>query len=109
MGVLVQQDVEGCGLEGIAGEDGGGLVIGLVNGGSAAADVVVVHTGQVVVDQAVGMDAFEGAGGAQHRPFLDVEQTGRLQREEGTQPLAGAEGRIAHGLGQARFRAVGAG
>ena len=109
MGVLVQQDVEGGGLEGVAGEDGGGLVIGPVHGGTAAADVIVVHTGQVVMDQAVGVDAFEGAGGAQHRPLLDVEQIGRLKREEGPQPLAGAEGGIAHGFGQARFGAVGAG
>ena len=101
VGVLMQQDVEGGGLEGVAGEDGGGLVIGLVHRGATAADVVVVHTGQVVMDQAVGVDAFEGAGGAQHRPFLDVEQIGRLQREEGPQPLAGAQRRVAHGLGQA--------
>ena len=52
------------------------------------------------------MDAFQGAGGAQDRSFLDVEQAGRFQGEEGPQPFAGAEGRIAHGLGQARFGAV---
>ena len=109
VGVLVQQDVKGGGLQGVAGEDGGGLVIGPVHGRTAAADVVVVHTGQVVMDQAVGMDAFQGTGGAQHRPLLDVEQIGGLEGEEGTQPLAGAKGGIAHGLGQARFRAIGAG
>ena len=108
VGVLVQQDVEGGGLQGVAGEDGGGLVIGPVHGRPSAADIVVVHTGQVIVHQAVGMDAFEGTGGAEHRPLLDVEQIGGLEGKKGTQPLAGAEGGIAHGLGQARFGAIGA-
>src|SRR5690606_27231972 len=67
VGVLVQDDVEGGGLQGVAGEDGGGLVIGPVHGGTAPAHVVVVHAGQVVVDQAVGVNALQGAGRAEHR------------------------------------------
>ena len=108
VGVGVGQDLEGGGLQGVAGQDRGGLVIGLVHRRPAAAQVVVVHARQVVVDQAVGVDALQRAGGAQHRPLRQVEHLAGLQREEGPQPLAGPERRIAHGLGQPRFRAVGA-
>jgi hypothetical protein len=38
--------------------------------------------------QAVGVDAFQGAGGAQHRPLGQVEHLARLQGEERPQALA---------------------
>ena len=50
----------------------------------------------------------QGAGGAQHRPLGEVEHPAGLEGEERPQPLAGAERRVAHGLGQAGLRAVGA-
>ena len=55
------------------------------------------------------MDALQRAGGAQHRPFLNVEETGGFEGEERSQPLAGPEGGVAHGLGQAGLGAVRAG
>jgi hypothetical protein len=66
----------------------------------AAAHVVVVHAGQVVVDQAVSLDALQRAGGPQHRAFGHVEHLAGLEREEGAQALAGPQRRIAHRLGE---------
>ena len=106
VGVGMSQDLEGGRLQGVAGQDGGGLVIGLVHGGSAPAHVVVVHAGQVVVDQAVGLDAFERARRAQDRALRQVEHAAGLQGEIGPQALAGPERRIAHGLGQAALGAL---
>ena len=84
VGVRVRHDLEGDGLERVAYENGGRLVIGLVHGRAAAADVVVVHRGQVVVHEAVGVDALQRAGGAENGPFFHVEQLGRFQGEVGT-------------------------
>ena len=39
------------GLQAIANQNGGRFVIGLVRGGAAAAQIVVVHGRQIVVDQ----------------------------------------------------------
>ncbi len=64
-------------LQRVAGQHGGGLVVRLVHGRPAAAQVVVVHARQVVVDQAVGVDALQRAGGAQHRPLLAGRTSGR--------------------------------
>ncbi len=52
----------GLGLERVAGEDGGGFAEGDVAGGLAAAEVVVVERGQVVVDERIGVEHFEGGG-----------------------------------------------
>jgi hypothetical protein len=50
-GVVGQRDGERVGQQRVAGEDGGRVVVGLVHGGLAATQVVVVHGRQVVVDQ----------------------------------------------------------
>ena len=107
VGVGMGEDFKGGGLQGVAGQDGGGLVVGLVHRGPAAAHVVVVHAGQVVVNQAVGVDQLQGAGGAQHRTLRQVEEAPRLQSEKGPQTFAGAQRRVAHGLGEPRLGAVG--
>ena len=89
---------EGGGLQHITGQDGRGFVEGPVEGGSASAQVVIVHCRQVVMDQGVAVEqlhrccrgvgvikaAAEGEGGGvtQHRP----------------QALAATEGGVADGF-----------
>ena len=55
----IGEDVEGEGQQAVAGENCGGLVERLVRGRAAAAEIVVVHGGEVVVDEAVAVDAFD--------------------------------------------------
>ena len=52
--------MEGEGLEGVAGEDGDGFAEDFVAGGLAAAEVVVVEGGEVVVDEGVGVEHLQG-------------------------------------------------
>jgi hypothetical protein len=47
----------------VAGEDGDGLAVDDVAGGLAAAEVVVVHAGEVVMDEGHGVHHLEGRGG----------------------------------------------
>ena len=56
----VGDGLEGEGLEGVAGEDGDGFAEDDVAGGFAAAEVVVVEGGEVVVDEGVGVEHLEG-------------------------------------------------
>ena len=104
--VLVRQHLEGQRLQGVAGQDRGRLVELLVTGGLAAPQIVVVHRRQVVVDQRIGVQEFDGAGGAQGGQRADLEQRCAGQHEERAQPLAAAQARIAHRLEDARFVAV---
>jgi len=54
--VKPSQHFEGAGLQSVAGQDGNGFAKGLVAGGLAAAEIVVVEGGQVVVDERIGME-----------------------------------------------------
>jgi hypothetical protein len=54
------QHLEGAGLQRVAGQDGDGLAEDHVTGGLAAAQVVVVQSRQVVVDERVGVEHLEG-------------------------------------------------
>ncbi len=52
--------LEGEGLESVAGEDGGGFAEDDVAGGLAAAEVVVVEGGEIVVDEGISVDHLQG-------------------------------------------------
>ena len=56
---LIAEDFEGKGQQRIAGENGGGLVKGLVRGGLATAEIIVIHGREIVMHQRVAMHAFE--------------------------------------------------
>ena len=72
----------------IAGQDRRRLVERLVAGRPAAAQVVVVHRRQVVVDQRVGVDHLHRAGRGHRRRRVGPAGLGRHQRQERPQPLA---------------------
>jgi hypothetical protein len=52
-----------------------------------AAHVVVVHRGQIVVDEAVAMDAFERGRGSDDALAGEPENARRLNDEKRTQPF----------------------
>ena len=100
------EDFEGEGEQRVAGEDRGRLVIGDVDGGAAAAQIVVVHGGKVVVDQRVAVQRLERRAGAHGALARHAEQLRAGDHEERPQPLAGAEGGMAHRRDEARRRRV---
>ena len=98
----IGQHLEGERLQGVAGEDGGRLVEGAVHRRLAAAKVVVVHAGQVVMDQRIAVQKLDRRAGAQRPLARAPEQAGGLDGEERAQPLAAAEHRVPHGGDEAR-------
>ena len=89
--------LEGEGLERVAGEDGGGFAERDVAGGLAAAEVVVVERGEVVVDERVGVEHFDGgaeAGGAVG--YVAGDHACGFHGEDGAQAFAAGEGGVAH-------------
>ena len=65
------EDFEGAGLEGVAGEDGDGFAEGNVAGGLSAAKIVVIESRQIVVNERVGVEHFDGRAEA-----LDTRRQG---------------------------------
>ena len=92
--------LEGEGLEGVAGEDGDGFAEDLVAGGLAAAEVVVVEGGQVVVDEGVGVEHFYGCAevGCAFGNFSGSgDHSGGFHAEDGAEAFAACEGTVTHG------------
>ena len=101
----LQDQLIGRRLQGVSRQHRQGLAVDLVVGGLAPAKVVVVHAGQVVVDQGVGVDHLHRAGGG-HGVIpvksLFPRQAGKFQGQHRPQPLAAGEKAVAHGLVKVR-------
>ena len=97
VGRRIGGDIEGIGQQRIADENRGRLVISLVRGRAAAAQIVIIKGGQIVVHQRIAVDHFQSRAGAPDTLVLDPEEPRRLDQQEWPQPLAAAEARIAHG------------
>ena len=96
--------VEGEGLKGVTGEDGDGVAEDLVAGGLAAAEVVVVEGGQIVVDEGVGVEHFDGGAeldggglGLNGAGAVLVCEAPGLVAEDGAKAFAAGEDGVAHG------------
>ena len=94
------QSLKGEGLERVAGQDRGRLVEGAMTGRAPAPQIVVVHRREVVVDQGVGMDEFDGTGGAVEQRGIHAECLACGIGQERADALAAAEDRVSHGLVQ---------
>src|SRR3989442_566939 len=81
----------------VAGQDGHRLAEHLVIGEPAAAIVVVVHRGQVVVDQRIRMDQLERARRGQHALGHAADGLAAGDDENGAQALAARHHAVAHG------------
>jgi len=91
------EDLVGLGLECVAGEDGDGLAESYVAGGFAAAQVVVIEGGQIVVDERVGVQHFEGCA----QLFNSCgdgsgDGDGGLDGKHWPETLAASEDRVTH-------------
>jgi hypothetical protein len=84
----IGQQFESEGLKRVADKDGGRLIPLLVHRWPPATQVVVIHAGQVVMDEAVGMDAFDGGGGIERLLRGHPEQPRRFQHQEPAQAFA---------------------
>ena len=101
---LLAEEPHRLGEEAVAGEDRDVLAELDVRGRQAAAQLVVVHRRQVVVDQRVGVDQLDRAGDRQEALGLGAERAGGGQREDRAHPLAAGEQRVAHRLLEAGGR-----
>ena len=96
----IGEDFVGLGLEGVAGEDGGGFSEDDMAGGLAAAEVVVVERGQIVMDERIGVQHLDRCG-----EFFDAvgwlrgarDHAGGLDAEHRAEALAAGEDAVAHG------------
>jgi hypothetical protein len=84
------------GEQSIAREQGSGFVEGFVTSGTTAAEVVIIHAGEVIVDKRIRVDAFEGDGGWERIAGGVVEELGGGEGENGTEAFAAGLKTVAH-------------
>jgi hypothetical protein len=92
------EDFEGEGEEGVSGQQCYGFAELDVAGGESAAEVVVVESGEVVVDEGEGVDHLECATGVEGGLFVASDGLGGKEDEGGAETLSGSERGVAHGL-----------
>jgi hypothetical protein len=106
MCVGLGQNLERPGLQRVTRQNRGRLVECLMGTWLAAAQIVVVHRGQIVVNQRVCVKHLNRRGDSRGTGFRHEEQLRRLHHEKGPKPFAAAKGRIAHSLDKPRLGAV---
>ena len=100
--LLAQDEPESLGVEPVAGQDRDVLAEADVARRAPAAQVVVVHRREVVVDQRVRVDQLERGGERQHVGRLAAQRARRRERQHRPDALAAGQQRIAHRLLEAR-------
>src|SRR6266700_1733067 len=82
--------------ESIPREDGGGLAEFLVASRFAAAEVIVVQSRQIIVNQGIGVDELDGASGMKRGCEIAGENTRRFKAEDRTNAFSTREDAITH-------------
>ena len=74
-----------------------------MNRGASTAEIVIIHSGQIVVDQRITMQKLNGCGGVESGFGRESKQFGTFDREKRPEPLSSSEHGISHGLDKARW------
>jgi hypothetical protein len=85
-------------LQRVSRQHGHGFSIDLVAGGPPPPEVVIIHAGQVIVNEGVGMDALQSRAQREGPPGLPAQRLTEGQRHHGSHPLAAGQQAVAHGL-----------
>ena len=83
MGGRIRKDLKRERKQRVAGENSGRFVELAMHGRAPAPEIVVVHGGQVVVDQRITVRAFDRHAGAQRRFARDAEGPRGFDGQEG--------------------------
>ena len=89
---------ECLGQQRVAGQHGDAFAKDFMVRGFAATQIVVVHAGQVVVDERVGMDALDRAGQGHGGRGLAADGFARGEAEDGPNAFPARKNRVAHRL-----------
>ncbi|CSI30706.1 Uncharacterised protein [Vibrio cholerae] len=58
--IAFRQNSKRQGLQGVAGQNGGGLIKLDMASGLAAAQLIIIHGGQIIMDQRIGVNTLHG-------------------------------------------------
>ncbi len=82
----------------VTGKDGDAFTENFVIGRFAPAEIVVVHRGQIIVDERIGVDAFDGAGEWHGCFYRAAASFGCGEANGRAHPFSPGENRVTHRL-----------
>ena len=92
----IRKNIEGRRQQRIARKNGCRLIKGDMDGRLAASEIIIVHGGQVVMDQTVAMNAFKRRTRPQGRRAACAKKTGGFDKEKRPETLAAVECAVPH-------------
>ncbi len=85
------------GEKAIAREYGDRFAEDAVIGGPTAAKIIIVHAGEIVMNQGVGVNALDGASGGEREGFFPSHSPSGGEAEDGAEAFAACKKTVAHG------------
>ncbi len=95
---------KGHGQQGVPCQDGRSLVKSDMTGRLSPPEIIVVHGGQIVMDQRVGMNHFQGTGGGKGLFRGTADSLGTGQAKDGPESFSSGHQRIGHGLHESAWQ-----
>ena len=85
------------GQKAVTREDSDSFAIAAVVCGATSTEIIVVHAGEIVVNEGVGVNAFNGASGGNCKGLFSTNGSSGGEAEDGAKAFAPCEKTIAHG------------
>ena len=85
------------GQKAVTREDSDSFAIDAVVCGATSTEIIVVHAGEIVVNEGVGVNAFDGASGGNCKGFFSTNGSSGGEAEDRAKAFAPCEKTIAHG------------
>lgn len=85
------------GQKAVTREDSDSFAIDAVVCGSTPTEIIVVHAGEIVVNEGVGVNAFDGASGGNCKGLFSPNGSSSGEAEDRAKAFAPCEKTIAHG------------
>ena len=85
------------GQKAVTRENSDSFAIDAVVCGATPTEIIVVHAGEIVVNEGVGVNAFDGASGGNCKGLFSPNGSGGGQAEDRAKAFAPCEKTIAHG------------
>ena len=97
---------EGFRLKRISGQRCGAFSIHDMVGGLPATQGIVVHARQIIMNETIRMEHFNGAGNRHGRLHISTDKTAKFQNQYGSNSLSAGKQTVPHGLTQTRLRQI---
>jgi len=94
----VSENGEGFGEEGVANEDSHAFAVDFVRGGATTTEGIIIHAGEVIVDEGIGVHDLDRAGGGEGIFSFASTSFGGGEGEDGAEAFATCEDGVAHAL-----------